>query len=49
MAMGTILVLLFSDPMCGCLSALGERTGIPPFYVSFVLGASSESLLSYRK
>lgn len=37
MAMGTILVLLFSDPMCGCLSALGERTGIPPFYVSFVL------------
>lgn len=34
---GTMLVLLFSDPMCDCLGALGERTGCPPFYISFVL------------
>lgn len=26
MALGTLLVLTFADPMCGCLSALGERT-----------------------
>ena len=26
MALGTFLVLAFSDPMCGCLGALGERT-----------------------
>ena len=37
MSLGTILCLLFSDPMVDCLGALGDRTGIPPFYVSFVL------------
>ena len=28
---------VFSDPMVGCLAALGERTGVPSFYISFVL------------
>ena len=37
MGVGTLLVLLFSDPMVDCLSELGNRTGIPPFYVSFIL------------
>eukprot|EP01068_Selenidium_serpulae_P006273 Selendium_serpulae@DN4327_c0_g1_i1.p1 len=36
MAFGTILVLVFSDPMVDVLSNLGERTGIPAFYISFV-------------
>lgn len=34
---GTALVLLFSDPMVDVLSELAERTGVPPFYVSFIL------------
>ena len=37
MSVGTLLCLLFSDPMVDCLGALGDRTGIPPFYISFVL------------
>ena len=37
MGVGTLLVLLFSDPMVDCLSELGKRAGIPAFYVSFVL------------
>jgi hypothetical protein len=31
------LVTLFSDPMVDVLSAVGTRTGIPVFYISFVL------------
>merc|ERR1712216_26584 len=34
---GTILVLVFSDPMVDILSDLGKRVGVPAFYVSFVL------------
>lgn len=34
---GTALVLLFSDPMVDVLSEIGVRTGIPAFYVSFIL------------
>ena len=38
MTLGTLLVLIFSDPMVDCLSALGTRLGLKtPFYVSFVL------------
>lgn len=37
MAIGTTLVLIFSDPMVGVLSDVGSRLGIQPFYVSFVL------------
>ena len=37
MGIGTFLVVLFSDPMCDVLAEIGTRTGIPAFYVSFVL------------
>mmetsp|Transcript_13060 Transcript_13060/g.39468 ORF Transcript_13060/g.39468 Transcript_13060/m.39468 type:complete len:557 (-) Transcript_13060:21-1691(-) len=37
LVLGTALVLIFSDPMVDVLSEIGARTGVPPFYVSFVL------------
>jgi Ca2+/Na+ antiporter len=37
MGAGTVLCLLFSDPMVDVLGALGDVTHIPPFYISFVL------------
>merc|ERR550537_839362 len=37
MGAGTLLVLVFSDPMVDVLGELGDRTGVPAFYVSFVL------------
>jgi Ca2+-binding EF-hand superfamily protein len=51
MGVGTLLVLIFSDPMVDCLSAWGKRTGIPAFYISFVLAPlasnASELLSAY--
>ncbi len=37
MGLGTIVVLLFSDPMVDVLAELGNRIHVPPFYVAFVL------------
>ncbi|CAN0014694.1 unnamed protein product [Ascophyllum nodosum] len=37
MAVGTTLVLTFSDPIVDVMSAVGDRTGISSFYISFVL------------
>jgi len=37
MTLGTALVLIFSDPMVDVLSAMGNKMGVEPFYVSFVL------------
>eukprot|EP00123_Amoebidium_parasiticum_P001141 comp12181_c0_seq1/m.6937 comp12181_c0_seq1/g.6937 ORF comp12181_c0_seq1/g.6937 comp12181_c0_seq1/m.6937 type:complete len:583 (-) comp12181_c0_seq1:478-2226(-) len=37
MALGTILVLIFSDPMCDVLNDIGRRLNVPAFYISFVL------------
>jgi len=37
MSLGTFIVLLFSDPMVDVLSDLGTRTGIPSFYISFIV------------
>jgi len=37
LALGVGLVTLFSDPMVDVLSAVGTRTGIPVFYISFIL------------
>eukprot|EP00667_Euglena_gracilis_P007938 EG_transcript_8027 len=37
MGAGTLLVLLFSDPMVDVLSEFGNRIHVPPFYVSFIL------------
>eukprot|EP00299_Pterocystis_sp_00344_P016487 c8273_g2_i1.p1 GENE.c8273_g2_i1~~c8273_g2_i1.p1 ORF type:complete len:462 (+),score=97.44 c8273_g2_i1:940-2325(+) len=52
LAVGTALVLLFSDPMVSVFAEIGVRTKIPAFYISFVLApvASnlSEVLASYR-
>jgi Ca2+/Na+ antiporter len=51
MGLGTALVVLFSDPMTDVLGALGARTGIKPFYVSFVIAPlasnASELIASY--
>ena len=52
MLVGTILVLLFSDPMVDVFAELGNRTGIPAFYVSFVLAPlasnASELISAYN-
>merc|ERR1712217_215635 len=51
MALGTVLVLVFSDPMVDCLSEWGTRLGVSPFYISFVLAPfasnASELLSAY--
>ena len=36
-ALGTVLVVFFSDPMVNVLADLAARMGIPSFYVAFVL------------
>lgn len=49
MSLGTALILLFSDPMVDCLSQVGDRTGIPAFYVAFLLAplaANASELLA---
>lgn len=52
MFIGTALVLLFSDPMVDVLSEVGTRTGIPAFYVSFIIAPlasnASELIASYN-
>ncbi|KAI0566522.1 Sodium/calcium exchanger protein [Gracilaria domingensis] len=51
MAIGTALVLIFSDPMVGVMSEVGQRIGIPAFYISFVLAPlasnASELIAAY--
>jgi len=37
MAAGTVLVLIFSDPMVDVLAGIGEKTGVPSFYIAFIL------------
>lgn len=48
---GTVLVLVFADPMVSILSDVGNRLGIPPFYISFLLAPlasnASELLAAY--
>ena len=48
---GTALVMAFSDPLVDCLDEIGDRTGIPDFYVAFVLAPivtnGSEGMASY--
>ena len=52
MSLGTLLVLLFSDPMVDVLSEIGTRTGIPAFYISFIIAPlasnASELIASYN-
>mmetsp|Transcript_23271 Transcript_23271/g.58861 ORF Transcript_23271/g.58861 Transcript_23271/m.58861 type:complete len:565 (-) Transcript_23271:427-2121(-) len=52
MGAGTILVLVFSDPAVDVLNEIGKRTGIPAFYISFVLAPlasnASELVATYK-
>eukprot|EP00030_Apusomonadida_sp_AF-17_P007613 a842136_521.p1 GENE.a842136_521~~a842136_521.p1 ORF type:complete len:576 (-),score=280.96 a842136_521:53-1741(-) len=52
MALGTALVLIFSDPMVDVLSEFGNRIHVPPFYVAFVLAPlasnASELIAAYN-
>jgi Ca2+/Na+ antiporter len=52
MIVGTILVLIFSDPMVDVLGAIGTMTGVPPFYVAFLLAPlasnASELVASFK-
>jgi len=52
MGLGTILVLVFSDPMVDILNNFSTRTGIPAFYISFVLAPlvsnASELIAAYN-
>ena len=34
---GTLLILVFSDPMVGVMANMGRRLGVPGFYIAFVL------------
>lgn len=49
---GTALVTVFSDPMCSAIQAFAETTGIPAFYISFIItplaSNASEVLASLR-
>ena len=44
MAIGTVFVILFSDPMVDVLNEMGNRSGVPPFYVSFMLAPLAANL-----
>lgn len=52
MLLGTLLVVFFSDPIVDCFTAIGDRVGIRPFYISFVLAPlasnASEIVASYK-
>merc|ERR1719321_974151 len=52
MALGTTLVIIFSDPAVDVLNEIGVRTGIPAFYVSFILAPlasnASELVAAYN-
>lgn len=37
LAIGTVIVIYFSDPMVDVMQEIAVRAGLPPFYVSFVL------------
>jgi len=51
MGLGTLLVIIFSDPMTDVLGEVGARTGVKPFYVSFVIAPlasnAAELIASY--
>ena len=52
MTVGTLVVLLVSDPAVDVLSSLGDRMGVPGFYVSFLLAPmasnASELIAAYN-
>ena len=52
LGLGTLLVIFFSDPMVSVLAEVGARTGISPFYISFVFAPlasnASEVISTYK-
>mmetsp|Transcript_35920 Transcript_35920/g.61852 ORF Transcript_35920/g.61852 Transcript_35920/m.61852 type:complete len:575 (-) Transcript_35920:547-2271(-) len=52
MGLGTAIVIIISDPMVDVLSEIGVRTGIPAFYIAFVLAPmasnASELVAAYN-
>ncbi len=52
MGLGTAIVIIISDPMVDVLSEIGARTGIPAFYIAFVLAPmasnASELVAAYN-
>jgi hypothetical protein len=52
LTIGSVIILLFSDPMCAVLNEIGSRTGIPAFYISFVVAPlasnGSEIIVAYN-
>jgi len=52
MGLGTLLVLIFSDPMVDVLNEMGNRSHVPTFYISFVLAPlasnASELVAAYK-
>ena len=52
MGLGTAIVIVISDPMVDVLSEIGARTGIPAFYIAFVLAPmasnASELVAAYN-
>ena len=51
LAIGTALVLVFSDPLVDCIDLIGDWTGISDFYLSFIFAPlvtnGSELMASY--
>ena len=52
LGLGTLIVILISDPMVSVLSEVGARTGISPFYISFIFAPlasnASEVISSFK-
>jgi Ca2+/Na+ antiporter len=52
MGLGSLILLIVSDPMVTVLGELGNRTGIPPFYIAFVAAPlasnASELIAAYN-
>ena len=52
LGLGTLIVLIVSDPMVAVLSEVGKRTGISPFYISFIFAPlasnASEVIASFN-
>lgn len=52
MGLGSVIVILISDPMVDVLSEIGKRTQVPAFYVAFVLAPmasnASELVAAYN-
>merc|ERR1711988_1712883 len=52
MFFGSAIVLFFSDPMCDLLGTMGDKAGIPAFYISFLiapLASNASELVSAMK